>query len=46
LDFGDEIGGVEVDDFFRKNGSIIIDGVKLETVLEGFDVELLQEGSF
>jgi DNA replication protein DnaD len=46
LDLGHEGSWVEVYDFFRENGAIIVDSVELETILEWLDVKLLEEGSF
>lgn len=46
MEFGEESGGVNVDDGFREDLSLVVDGLDFHTILEGFEVEFLEKGSF
>ena len=42
MDFVEERSRVEVDDGFWQDGTLIIDGSELKTILEGLQVEFLE----
>lgn len=45
FELGDYAAGVKVEDGLGEDGSVVVDLGDLHTVLEGFKVELLEEGS-
>ena len=46
MELADEGGRIDVDDFLGEDGSVVVDADDLHPVLEGLEVELLEEGGF